>query len=806
MSGTSNLVYALRTLSKSPGYALAVVLSLALGVGANSAMFSVVNGLLLHPAGLSRPAELVAPRVTYQKLGLNKIDMSATDFADVRGRRQIFSGAAMERTDGFNYTGGDSPERLQGALVTWQWFQVLGVNPLLGRGFRREEDQPGTNHVAVLSFSTWEKLFAGDRAVLQRTIELNKTPYRVIGVMPRDFHWPAEADVWIPVGLPIDAFGPGNRFNESYFAVARLAPGVSYARGASAMQGLSKRVLDQVPFARGSQWSMVIEPLTEFTAGDLKTPMFILLGAVAFVLLIACSNIAGLMLVRATGRARELTIRTALGANQSQLLSQALVETSLLAALGTALGFTVAYAILDALLSLAHRQISSNLVVRIDGHVLLFTAFAGIVSALLFGLVPAWHISRLGQQYEQLKGGGRSDTEGHHRQGLRSALVAGQIAIASVLLIGGGLLLKTLTQLQRVDTGFRAQNAMTASVALPPAQYGDNGKQAAFFHAVLDQLAQTPGVASSAAVTAVPFSGGDPSGSFAIEGRIVAPGDPGFHGSVRSATPDYFQTLQIPLLAGRYFNDGDRASGQPVAIIDVDLARRYWPKQNPIGQRLRNGSHEPWATIVGIVGHVKQSSLAADAGRGVRYFSLFQQPEPEVFLVARGTTSAAHLSQAIRNSVHAIDPSQAVFDLKTMDERIALALGPQQFAIRMLLVFGVTALFLAGLGLYGVISYNVTRRTREIGIRTALGAERARILALVARQAVGLLSIGLLAGFVLAALLGRLASTQLFEVSPLDPATFAITALVLTLTALVATLVPAWRAARIDPITALRNE
>ncbi len=284
MLGISNFAYALRTLRKSPGFTLAVVSSLALGVGANAAMFSVINGLLLHPAGLSRPAELVAPRVNYQKLGLNKVSMSATDYADVRGQHQVFSGAALEDLEGFNYTSGDSPERVEGALVSWQWFKVLGVTPLLGRGFHPEEDQPGSNHVAVLSFSAWQRLFAGDRGILQRNIELNKTPYRVIGVMPRDFRWPAEADVWMPIGLPMQAYGPGNRFNENYFAVARLAPGVSYARAASVMQRLTKGVLDQIPFARGSQWSMVIEPLTEYTAGDLKTPMFILLGAVAFVL------------------------------------------------------------------------------------------------------------------------------------------------------------------------------------------------------------------------------------------------------------------------------------------------------------------------------------------------------------------------------------------------------------------------------------------------------------------------------------------------------------------------------------------
>ncbi|MGH9581637.1 MAG: ABC transporter permease [Bryobacteraceae bacterium] len=392
MSGTSAFAYGIRTLSKSPGFTFAVLFSLALGIGANAAIYSVVNGLLFHPAGIGRPETLVTPRVSYKKFGLNRISVSATDFADVRNSKQIFSRAAMEYPEGFNYTSGDSPQRLEGAMVTWQWFDVFGRRPLLGHGFVRQEDQPGANHVAVLSYGTWKRLFGGDRHILGRAIELDNTAYRVIGVMPSDFRQPAEADLWVPIGLPPKAYGPGNRLNEGFFAVARVAPGVSYARAASKMQALSNRVLDQVPYARGAQWSMVIEPFTEYASGDLKTPMLILLGAVGLVLLIACCNIAGLMLVRGTSRARELAIRSALGASRGALIRQALAETSLLALVGTALGLAAAYWILAGLLSLAHTQLSSGMLLQIDGHVLAFTAGVGIVSAILFGLVPAWHI------------------------------------------------------------------------------------------------------------------------------------------------------------------------------------------------------------------------------------------------------------------------------------------------------------------------------------------------------------------------------------------------------------------------------
>jgi predicted permease len=807
MSGTSVFAYGFRTLAKSPGFTAAVLFSLALGIGANVAIYSVVNGLLFHPAGIDHPETLVTPRVDYKKLGLNRIGMSAPDFADVRNSRQIFSKAAMEVTNSFTYTGGDSPQRLDGALVSWQWFDVFGRRPLLGRGFHREEDQPGANYEAVLSFGTWQRLFGGNRAILGRTIELNNMAYRVIGVMPSDFRFPFEASLWVPLGLPPQAYGPRSRFNENYFVLARLAPDVSHQRAAIAMQALSHRVLDQVPFARASQWGMVIEPLTEYSAGDLKTPALILLGAVGLVLLIACCNIAGLMLVRGTARARELAVRSALGASRSDLIKQALAETSLLALAGTALGLAAAYWILDALLSLARIQLSSGMLIRIDGHVLAFTACAGAFSAILFGLVPAWHISRLGQHYDQLKEGSRSDTEGHHRVRLRSALVAGQIALALVLLVGAGLLLKTLAHLRDVNAGFDPHNVMTASVALPATQYADPDKQTAFLHAVLDNLSQTPGVVSAGAANNVPFSGGDSTAAFNIQGRIVSPGDPGFHGSDRYTSPDYFKTLHIPLLAGRYFNDGDRKNGQPVAIVDIDLTRKYWPNQNPIGQRIRmNIPGEPWATVVGIVGHVKQSSLAADSGRGAYYFSIYQQPVNGIFLLVRGSMSGAQLAHAIRNAVHSADPSQAVFDVKTMQERITLALGPQQFATRLLIAFAAAALFLAAIGLYGVISYGVTRRTREIGIRAALGAPRSSILVMVVGQAMRLVFIGAVAGLIAAAFLARFASSQLFQVSPLDPMTFVSTILVLAFTALLAVCIPAWRATRVDPLTALRNE
>ena len=805
----SDLRYALRTLARTPGFTLAVVVSLALGIGANTAIFSIVNGLLFHPPGVVEPEGLVAPRVSYKKLNLDRIVMSATDFADVRNSKEVFTSAAMANLDALNYTGGDSPQRLQDAQVTWQWFETFGVKPIFGRGFQAEEDQPGANNVAVLSFTTWQRLFGGDPSIIGRSVELNKKPYRVIGVMPADFRWPTQADLWTPIGLPPAAYAAQNRFNENYLVVARLQPNISFERAARYLPILTKRVIEHDPlgsFAKDSQWSLVVEPFTELISGNLKTPVLILLGAVGFVLLIVCSNVAGLMLVRGTARARELAIRTALGASRADLVRYAVIESLLLSAAGTALGLAAATTALKTFLSFAPTGIASQISVHVDAYVLMFTIALGVFAALLFGLMPAWQISRLGAHYEQLKAGGRSETETGHRMRLRETLVAAEVALALVLLVGAGLFLKSLARIRTVDPGFETKGVLTASIALPPAQYASEDKQGAFFQAVINRLAQTPGITSVGAVNSVPFDGGDPMGSFGIEGRVQFPGDPGPHGEFRVATPGYFDALKIPLKRGRFFTDADRKDAQPVAIIDEALAQQYWPNQDPIGKRMRFGSKSPWATIVGIVGHVKYSGLTGDNGKGTDYYPLYQVRNSSVYLTLRGNMGRAQLASALHNAVREVDPNQAIFDLKTMDERITAALGPQQFAVTLLGTFAGAALLLAMIGLYGIISYSVTRRTREIGIRAAIGAGRGRILAMVVVQGMRLVIAGLIVGALAAVGLARLASTQLFHVSAFDPGTFVVTAALLLASALAAALIPAWRATRVDPVTALRIE
>jgi predicted permease len=809
MPGNFHFRYALRTLRKSPGFTAAAVLSLALGIAANSAIFSLVNGLLLHPAAVDHPEQVVVPRVKYTKLNLKSIVLSLPDFANVRDSRDVFETTAAATTQSFNYTGGDVPERLVGATVTWQWFDVLKAKPLLGRGFRKEDDQPGANRIVMLSYGVWQRLFGGDRTVVGRTVELNNTPYRVAGVMPADFRWPTEAEIWLPLGLPASSYAVQNRYNENYFVIARMRPGVTFERASNFMRILTQRDIDHDPqgaFAKAAQWSMFVVPLTEFTAGDLKKPMFILLGAVGFVLLIACSNIAGLLLVRGTGRARELAIRTALGAQRGDLIRQALAESVLLGGAGTIIGLFAATGVLGGMVALAPAEISSGIAIRIDAYVLWFTAGVGALSVLLFGLAPAWHIATLGSSYDQLKQGGRSDTEGRSRHKLRAALVMGQVALALVLLAGAGLFTKSLVKMREVQTGFQTQGVMAASVALPASRYKDDASQISFFRSAVDRLSQTPGVLAAGAVDTLPFSGQDSSASFTIEGRVQNPGDPGPHGDIRAATPGYFAAMRIPLRLGRLFTDADRAGTQPVALVDETLAREYWPNRDPVGQRIRNDATSPWATIVGVVGHVKQSHLVGDSGKGVYYYAMMQKPRASAYFTVRTTGDPERLTGAIRRAVRDADANQAVFDMKSMDQRVANAVGPQRFAVVLLSVFAAVSLLMAALGLYGVISYGVTQRTREIGIRTALGADRRQILGMVIGQGMRLVAVGAAGGLVLALLLGRVVAAQLFEVNSFDPGTFLLTALLLAVAAFLAAYIPAWRATRVDPTKALRHE
>jgi len=805
----SDLRITCRTLAKSPGFTLTAVVALALGIGANTAIFSVVNEILLNPAGVVQPGRIAALRAKYDKLALRSIPVSVPDFEDVHKSTQLIEFAAMQQPGNYNYTGSGVPERLQGADVSLEWFDVFGAKPRLGRVFTPEEDKPDANRVVVLSFGAWRRLFGEDAGVLGRTIELNQLPYRIVGVMGPEFGWPAATDVWVPLGSAPTNADPRNRFNETFNAFVRFKPGVQFEPASAWVELLSNRVRNDGTqagaYAKDALWGMFLVPFTDFIAGPTKTPMLVLLGAVGFVLLIACSNIAGLMLARASGRNREIAVRAALGASRWDLIRQTLLESLVLATAGALVGLAVAFAGARGLILLAPQNGSVALNVHIDSTVLLFTALAAIAAGILFGIAPAWQISRL-DRFDALKEGGRSGTAGLSRQRVRAALVIGEVALALVLLVGAGLFLRSLASLQDVNPGFQPGSVITGFVTLPPAQYADPAKRIAFYRGTLDKLASLPGANAVAVGTPVPFSGQGGSASFAIEGRTVAQGDPGPHGDIAYVSPNYFAALKIPIRTGRIFTEQDQVNTAPAAVIDETLARQYWPNEDPIGKHMRNGRQGPWSTIVGVVGHVKQSDLAGDVVKGRYYYSIYQKPIPFATFVVRSSSDPVRLTSALKDAVREVNPALAVSQIKLLSDMVSASLAPRRFVVTLLGVFAAMALVMAVIGLYGVISYSVTQRTQEVGIRMALGAQRREVLALVIGQGMQLAGIGAAIGLAASIVFSRFLKNQLFQVSAFDPLTFAGMALVLIAAAMLACYIPARRATRVDPMDALRHE
>jgi predicted permease len=805
--------YAIRQLAKSPGLAIVSVLTLALGIGANIAVFSVTNAVLLNPSGIPHAANLVALRARYAGLAdLANIPISPPDFGDAADGKNTFAAAAVANVSSFNFSRENAnPELLNGAEVSSPYFDVFEARPSLGRVFTPEEDKPGAGLVVVLSHDAWKQRFDSDPNVIGRSLLLNQRSYRVIGVMGPDFKWPNQAELWVPIALPPAKYHDKNdRYGEYLLGVARLRPAVTLQQ---ANTYLAMKAQESIAsegtgsFGKASGWGMFAVPLTEFVGGSLRKPLTVLLAAVGMVLLIACANIAGLQMARASARQRDQAVRVALGASRWTLVRQALVESIVLTGAGLALGFLVALALAPLLLRGLPPVLAEHLQLSFAGPVLLFVVAIAVLCSLLCGVVPAWHHTQPGW-FNALHESGRSGTSGLTSQRARSTLVIAQIALSLMLLAGAGLLFSSLKAVETVETGFQAYGLASASFSLPKMVYEKDEKQAAFLTSLEEHLRSIPGVRSAALIDALPFSNRGGMSSFYIQGRPKGPSDPGPHGSIRLISPGYFATLRIPQLRGRDFTHEDRKTTEQVAIIDQVLARQYWPGQDPIGEHIsfNDPNKGPWITIVGIVAHSRSSSLEADTNEGFYYLPIAQSPTGSASLVVRTSRPPDTVANDLAAAVRAGDSSVPIYDVKSMEQRVNESLLGRKFLVILFGGFAGLALLLAALGLYGVISFAVRLRTRELGVRMALGAQRGTVLKLVLRQGLRLAAIGMLVGVIAAATLSRVFNSLLFRVSVLHAAPWMGAVLLLLATVLLATYLPARRAASIEPMKALRTE
>jgi predicted permease len=805
--------YAFRQLRKSPGFALISLFTLALGIGANIAVFSVTNAVLLNPSGIPHAHGLVALRVRYRAIpDLSNISISPPDFADAASGKDLFSSAAVMQGMNFNFSRENAtPELLRGAVVSAGFFDVFQAKPRLGRTFVPEEDQPGAEHEVVLSQRAWTQNFGSDPNIVGRSLLLNQQPYRVVGVMAADFDWPNQVDVWVPIALPAGRYQDSKyRYNESLFGVARLRPGVSLQQVDAYLDRQAQANIASEggkSFGRVSGWGMFALPLNEMTGGSLRKPLSLLLIAVGMVLLIACANIAGLQMARASRRERELAVRVALGATRGKLVRLALLESIVLTIGGVALGFAVAALTAPLLVRGLPSVLGSQIQATFDRPVMLFVTTVAVLCSLLCGVVPAWHRTQPGW-FNALQESGRSGTSGVTGQRARSALVIAQVALSLLLLAGAGLLLSSLRALEQVQSGFEPEGLLSARLSLPERIYDKDEKQAAFYHALQERLQAVPGVRSAAITDALPFSDNGGTASFFIQGRPTAPNDPGPHANVRAVSPGYFETLKIPVLMGRDFTEQDRAGSERVALVDSVLAHQLWPGKGPIGEHITNDDRVkgPWYTIVGIVSHARASSLESDTNEGFYYFPLAQVPITSADIVVRSSRSPRDLTGDLGAAVRSVDSGIPLYDVKTMEERVNESLIGRRFVVLLLTTFAGLALLLAALGLYGVISYSVRLRTRELGVRMALGAQRSNVLQLVLLQGARLAVIGVICGVIGATAVGRIFSSLLFQVGVLNALPWILAIGVLMAVVLLATYLPARRAASIEPMEALRTE
>jgi len=806
-----DLRYAVRMLLKNPGFTLVAVLTLALGIGANTAIFSVVNTVLLKPLPYPNPDSLVKIWTHFTGIGLPNDQnwFSPPEFRDVQQQNRSFSDIAVVNPGTYSLGVSGNPQSVNGATVSPSFFNLLGVRPYLGRAFLPDEGEQGHDRVVVLGYGLWQRVFAADPQIIGKDIVIDGRSCKVIGVMRQGFDYPSPSDLWTPQAFAPTDFAPNNRGNHGYEVLARIKPGLSLAQARSDMETVSKSIIEQnreYPYQRFG-FALILHPLLEETVGDVRTSLWVLLGAVGFVLLLVCANVAGLLLVRSTARQKEIAVRVALGAGIRRITRQLLTESLLLSLLGGFLGLLLTPLLLRVIVTLSTTALPRVVSTGIDLGALLFTFAVAVGTGILFGLVPALEASR-GVQYQILKEGGRTGTEGRASQRLRRLFVSAEAALAVLLLAGSGLLLRSFVKLLDVDPGFRATGVLTAQIALPTAKYAKPEQARAFFDELVSRVQQLPGVQAAGAVSSLPLSGTGNSGTTTVDSRAVAPQDASPEADWRVVTPGFFQAMGISLISGRYFDARDSDTAAPVAIIDETMARTYWPNEDPIGKRIKRGGMEsttPWMTIVGVVRHVRYRTLEARS-RVQLYWPEAQRPTNFMGLAIRTAADPMSLAPAVQKTVLEIDPQQPVDRVLTMEQVMADSLARRRLTLTLLAAFAGGAILLAALGIYGVTAYMVTQRQQEIGLRMALGASRTDVLGLVVGQGMSLMLAGLGAGLVLSLGLTWVLGSLLFSVRPYDPMSLAAAAGALALVALIACSLPAWRATRVDPLVALRYE
>lgn len=813
-SSRSNLVtdllhdlrYAARMQRKNPAFTIIAVIALALGIGANTAIFSVVNTVLLRPLPYKDPERLVMVWEDATKQGYPRDTPATGNFVDWRDQNQVFEGMAAISDDSFNLTGAGEPERLEGRRVSANLFSLLGVEPQLGRVFTPTEDQPGSQRVVLLSYPLWQRRFGGDPNIVGRSLTFNGDSHIVVGVMPARFQFPSKDDqVWVPIAFTSEDLA--NRNRHYLQVVARLKPGVMLSQAQTDVSTISLRLQQQYPNSN-AELGAVVDSLHEHLVGDIKPALLILLGAVGLVLLIACANVANLLLARAAVRQKEIAVRVALGARRLRLIRQFLTESLLLSTIGGLVGLGIAYGGLFLLKTFIPENISQAREISMDLKVLGFTLFVSVATGVIFGLAPAVQAVRF-NQIETLKEGGRDAATGGSGKRLRSLLVTAEVAISLVLLIGAGLLINSFLRLRNVDPGFNSSNLLTMKVVLTDAKYTTFEQCATFYSNIVERVQSLPGVRSAAVTTNLPLYRQGNSSSIVIEGRPDPPPNQAPVVVIRVTSPGYFDTMSIPLLSGRKLTDHDTADTPSVVVISETMARRFWPNEDAIGKRIAIGrarSQDDWIPVVGVVKDVRQFELAAEP-RPQMYFShrqaAFFLPND---LVVKTDVEPTSMAASVRNAVWEVDKDQPVSNIQTMDQILADSIARQRFSMMLLAIFAAVAMVLAGVGIYGVMSYSVAQRTREIGIRMALGAQTTAVLKLAVGYGMKLVIAGIIIGLIAAFALTRLMATLLFGVTATDPATFALISILFVFVAAIASYIPARRATKVDPIIALRYE